>query len=387
MALAIVKRAMYLEEIDTVDARDLMNADSSKWQRVSVEVMKCGLSPCPREPAACKTKWNQVVPDYKKIADFFARTGRNGAEYWDLTSAEKKREGLPKSFPQDLFFSIHEWFGKRPTMLPPHTRDLLSQDDGNYRSQPLPKDADDEVQVSEQEGEDPMDIATPVEASLPSRSTTPMEQQVETSDTASVPSKPIKLGARTGRQRPPLPAGVTPHVISSTDTSEVNPRRQLGNTAVKRKSLSGHTLIAEATRATGDVMAGQMKEMVEASRDLERSKIDVQLKLFSENMQYQREKDLRLHESSVLANQNAKLAIMKQGEVVQCLAQLTSVLSMGLRPPSGRSTGSEPQAAPPFVTVNQTVPSDGPPVLHTEPQQEHAATTDGISTTTGTVEH
>ena len=66
-----------------------------------------------------------------------------------------------------------------------------------------------------------------------------------------------------------------PHVISSSDTSECNVNRRVGNTTIRRKSFSGHNLIAEAIRATGDVMARQMREMADASRDLERSKIDV----------------------------------------------------------------------------------------------------------------
>ena len=134
-ALVNAKRDLFLKEIDTVDGRDLMTHDSTKSQRVSQEVMKCGFSPCPRGGAAYKTKWNQIIPEYKRIADFFARTGRNGADYWDLTSTERKSEGLPCSFPQELFHNIHEWFGSRPSMQPPHTRDLLSHEDGYYRSQ------------------------------------------------------------------------------------------------------------------------------------------------------------------------------------------------------------------------------------------------------------
>jgi hypothetical protein len=50
--------------------------------------------------------------------------------------------------------------------------------------------------------------------------------------------------------------------------------------------MSGHNLIADATRASGDVMASQMLDMAEASCELERSKIEVQLKLFMEQMAY-----------------------------------------------------------------------------------------------------
>ena len=120
-ALLNAKRDMFIEELETADPCDLMNPDCTKWQRVSKEVMKYGFSLCPRDGAACKTKWNQIVPEYKRIADFFARTSRNGANYWELTATERKSEGLPRSFAQDTFYSIHEWYGRRPSMQPPHT--------------------------------------------------------------------------------------------------------------------------------------------------------------------------------------------------------------------------------------------------------------------------
>jgi hypothetical protein len=87
-------------------------------------------------------------------------------------------------------------------------------------------------------------------------------------------------------------------------------------------------------------MATQMKDMAAASRDLERSKIEVQLKLFSEQMAYQREKDRRLYENAVIANENAKLSIMKQGEVVSCLQNLSNVLRMGMNVTGKSDQGS-----------------------------------------------
>lgn len=77
-------------------------------------------------------------------------------------------------------------------------------------------------------------------------------------------------------------------------------------------------------------MAAQMQEIADASRELERSKIEVQLKLFTEQMEYQREKDRRMYENAAIANENARMAIRKQGEMVSCLSQLSSVLSTGL---------------------------------------------------------
>jgi hypothetical protein len=59
----------------------------------------------------CKGKWNQLIPDYKQIADFHTHTGvtrRNAAEYWELSTLEHIAEGLPKTFSQELYDQIHE---------------------------------------------------------------------------------------------------------------------------------------------------------------------------------------------------------------------------------------------------------------------------------------
>jgi hypothetical protein len=70
--------------------------------------MRAGHSPCMRDGPAYKAKWNQVIPDYKRIVDFHARIGRNGLEYWELSTSEHSLEGLPKTFSQELYDQIHE---------------------------------------------------------------------------------------------------------------------------------------------------------------------------------------------------------------------------------------------------------------------------------------
>ena len=49
-------------------------------------------------------------------------------------------------------------------------------------------------------------------------------------------------------------------------------------------------------KAIGDVMVAQMKEIIGATRESESNRVEVQLKLFAEKMQYQRDKDQRLFE-------------------------------------------------------------------------------------------
>jgi hypothetical protein len=58
-----------------------MNPDATKWIHVSDHVMCAGFSPCLCNGLAYKTKWNQLIPDYKRIADYHSRTGQNVVDY------------------------------------------------------------------------------------------------------------------------------------------------------------------------------------------------------------------------------------------------------------------------------------------------------------------
>jgi hypothetical protein len=333
LALIAAKRESFLEELDVVDGRDLMNPDASKWICISQEVMRAGFSPCLRDGPACKTKWNQLIPDYKRIADYHSKIGRNVADYWEQTATEHKAEGLPKAFMKEFYDAIHKWYGNRPQIQPPHVRDLLALDDGNFRREQQHAGFDDEQHAdNEPETDDP----------------------IEASESDRVGSQiPVPIGGNTAvsnlRPASRLPAGVTPFVLSTSDTSEFCKKIRPGNTGIHRKNVLGHNVIAEAIRASGEVMGSQMRDMAEFSRELERNKIEVQLKLFTEQMAYQREKDRRLYENAVIANENARLAILKQGEVVSCLAQLSSVLSKGLFVSTDGDICGMPQAASPDV--------------------------------------
>lgn len=79
-------------------------------------------------------------------------------------------------------------------------------------------------------------------------------------------------------------------------------------------------------------------------------------------MDYHREKDCRLHDSTCIANDNARLAIEKQGGVVKVLSQLSSVLSLGFGLPSGRPARAEPHTTLPFLSP-KTNTSHGSHVL------------------------
>ena len=111
--------------------------------------------------------------------------GRNVPDYWDLSSTERRSEGLPRHFAQEFFAAINKWYGNRPQMRPPHVRDLLSPNDRNYQAH----DGEQEGQEdnSEEETEDPMDFTT---------------QQTQEASTKSTPLRLPPLTSRTPSRGP-----------------------------------------------------------------------------------------------------------------------------------------------------------------------------------------
>ena len=86
-------------------------------------------------------------------------------------------------------------------------------------------------------------------------------------------------------------------------------------------------------------------------------------------------KDRRIYENALATNENARLSILKQGDIVNCLAHLSSVLSKSLIMTSGASM---PQSTPHEET---TTPR---PSCNAAPLQTTDATTDQpeVKTTT-----
>lgn len=81
-----------------------------------------------------------------------------------------------------------------------------------------------------------------------------------------------------------LPPRIALQVISLSETLHASIQRRPRNTGDRKKILSRHAIIAEATKATGAMMAQHMQDIADASKKLERSKIEVQLKLLREYM-------------------------------------------------------------------------------------------------------
>jgi hypothetical protein len=98
-----------------------------------------------------------------------------------------------------------------------------------------------------------------------------------------------------------------------------------------------------------------MKEMTSVTKEIESNKLEVQLQLFLEQMAYQCKHDMWVYEHSLLAADNARFAILKQGEKNLVSRNISSVLSLSLRghidPPRKAST---PEPWPPNIPLTQS---------------------------------
>ena len=345
LALVDAKRDEFIEELDCIDGRDLMESEVTKWSRISDKVMGSGFSIHYRDGMACKGKWHLLLPDYRRVVDYHTRTGINDEDYWVLTPNELAAEKLPKSFSKEIYVRIHEWFGRRPQIQPPHVRDLLSPHDevfprGDFDSV---DDGNEVVDLSVNEpsidvfdgisnidlvkkvvdGRDPPINCDPLEGS-------PIRLVPPRSLSRQGPNPLGGVGVPNGTHS----HGLTPRrgsTVLLSDSSHSFTKRKIATTAIRRKSSAGVSALVEVAKSSSESIVTQIAEMASVTKETESNKLEVQLRLFSEQMAYQRERDMRIYEQSLLAADNARLAILKQGEIALALGNISNVLSLGLK--------------------------------------------------------
>ena len=360
IALVDAKREEFLEELDAIDGRDLMDSEVTKWSRISDKIMSSGFSTHYRDGMACKGKWHLLLPDYRRVADYHARTGINDEDYWLLTPNELTAEKLPKAFSKEIYVRIHEWFGRRPQIQPPHVRDLLNPHDDVFPRGEF-DNVGDEVEVVDLsvnepsvEGLDDTPNITYVKKVIDGRDPPTDCDPLDGSPIRPVPPSllsrqgPNPLGGVGVPNGTPLFGGTPPlkgSTVILSDSSHSITKRKIANTAIRRKTPGGVSALLEVAKSSGEAIATTMREMASVTKETESNKLEVQLRLFSEQMAYQRERDMRVYEQSLLAADNARLAILKQGEIVKALGNISTVLSLGLRghiDPPRRSSTPEP---------------------------------------------
>ena len=323
-----------------------MHSEVTKWTRISGKVMAARFSSHFRDGTTCKGKWHLLLPDYRKIADYHARTGINSEDYWMLTNDECVAEKLPKSFSKEIYSQIHEWFGQRPQIQPPHVRDLLNTQDSVF--QWVHEDSEEEeIKV--------VDLSTDGENFEVNVTNEDIGDSQRVVDNLSSPHSPVAFGGSPirpihirsdSRQGVPTQGGVRTStesplqegipngrgdIVVLSDSNNSFSKRKTGNTGIRRKSLGNQSAIVEVTKASTEALANQLKAMVSTTKETESMKLEVQLKLFAEYMAYQRERDMRIYEQGLLTVENARFAIIKQGEVVNALAGLSHILTLGLK--------------------------------------------------------
>lgn len=316
---------MTMPEQNAKDQGELMLPEAGKWQRISEDIQSAGVSTSRRDGPSCKSKWNFMIAEYKRIVDFGSRSESPDMTYWTVDADERKAQGLPRSFMYEVFYYLNSWNKDRPTIQPPHTRDLLSPYDKNFEagaSSPVRGQRNCGSRDSFDDNRGDSDSAPVNVDDMISSPKSPVTNPRRPASTARTVASPARTTSPA--HRPVVPAEVTPVTISSSDTTDSPLHLRPGSTAIPRRSVSRHLLIAEATRATGDALAMQMKEMAMETNALERSKLDVQQQFHSEQMQYQMQRDKRLHE-------HADKSIEKQGELIQCLSQLSTAITMGFQ--------------------------------------------------------
>lgn len=65
--------------------------------------------------------------------------------------------------------------------------------------------------------------------------------------------------------------------------------------------MLGEVALIKCTKASAEGVVTQLEKTTNTTREVEVHKLEVQLCLFTEHMEYQRERDRRLYEQSVLA--------------------------------------------------------------------------------------
>jgi len=88
LILIHAKRSKHFRDKNKIDKRDVITLEVTQRTLIADKVMRAGYSPCIRDRQACKVKWNQLIPDYKRLFDYHGKSGQNVQDFWDLTHAQ-----------------------------------------------------------------------------------------------------------------------------------------------------------------------------------------------------------------------------------------------------------------------------------------------------------
>jgi hypothetical protein len=115
------RRQEFLEDIEVKDARELMHPELTKWGKIAMKLKEAGKrrgGHIARDGLAYKYKWQTLLAEYKKVADYHKGTGLVDIEYFSLKSKERKERWLLPQFFEEVYMQMHDWLQHKPSMHP-----------------------------------------------------------------------------------------------------------------------------------------------------------------------------------------------------------------------------------------------------------------------------
>lgn len=90
-ALIQAKKVEYFEKLHVAYVRDLMDPKAIQWQCNSNAIMAFRYVVCSRNHHACKMKWNLLIPNYKRLANYHAQIHTN-LMFWNLSTTKHQQK-------------------------------------------------------------------------------------------------------------------------------------------------------------------------------------------------------------------------------------------------------------------------------------------------------
>lgn len=90
--------------------RNSVPADE-KWRAIAEY---CWQNNVHRSKEQCRFKWENIMPDFKKVREHEDSRGEDHKSYFDMESAERKRLNLPPNLNKELYTLMDEFLVRRP---------------------------------------------------------------------------------------------------------------------------------------------------------------------------------------------------------------------------------------------------------------------------------
>lgn len=251
-------------------SRDRMKTAEQKWSEIAV---MCNAANVNRNWNQCKKRWEKLITEFKKIFDFQANTPSGGDGYFQLTRSERKEQGLPTTFQEDIFDAMMVFVpGNRavnphPSQYVDSTADAEAEQLLRRRTAPRPSSSDvrDEANPCRFDGYEDLDSSEEVHedsyvpSETPTQDPTPPASE-EIGGNRSTPTQPIHEDQYTPTQ--PINSSNPSHGGGSSEQGDAGASTSRG---WKRKQASER--VREEMQRVTTQFIGAISEDREARRE------------------------------------------------------------------------------------------------------------------------